>query len=87
MLTELGNGESAGLGLGHNSDLPPRPKLRWNAKKNVNVENVTPIAQEAKLPKKVNNQIITLAFTLALIVAVFGTIVAVALLYFVKKMR
>jgi heme/copper-type cytochrome/quinol oxidase subunit 2 len=48
---------------------------------------VTPIAQEAKLPKKVNNQIITLAFTLALIMAVFGTIVAVALLYFVKKMR
>ncbi|CAL6278870.1 unnamed protein product [Bathycoccus prasinos] len=87
VLTELGNGESAGLGLGHNSDLPPRPKLRRNAKKNVNVENVTPIAQEAKLPKKVNNQIITLAFTLALIVAVFGTIVAVALLYFVKKMR
>jgi heme/copper-type cytochrome/quinol oxidase subunit 2 len=67
--------------------LPPRPKLRRNAKKNVNVENVTPIAQEAKLPKKVNNQIMTLAFTLALIMAVFGTIVAVALLYFVKKMR
>jgi len=87
VLTELGNGESAGLGLGHNSDLPPRPKLRRNAKKNVTVENVTPIAQEAKLPEKVNNQIITLAFTLALIMAVFGTIVAVALLYFVKKMR
>lgn len=66
--------------------LPPRPKLRRNAQKN-NVEKVTPIAQEAKLPKKVNNQIITLAFTLALIMAVFGTIVAVALLYFVKKMR
>ncbi len=66
--------------------LPPRPKLRRNAQKN-NVERVTPIAQEAKLPKKVNNQIITLAFTLALIMAVFGTIVAVALLYFVKKMR
>jgi len=66
--------------------LPPRPKLRRNAQKN-NVERVTPIAQEVKLPKKVNNQIITLAFTLALIMAVFGTIVAVALLYFVKKMR
>ena len=66
--------------------LPPRPKLRRNAKKN-NVEKVTPIAQEAKLPKKVNNQIVTLAFTLAIIMAVFGTIVAVALLYFVKKMR
>ena len=66
--------------------LPPRPKLRRNAQKN-NVERVTPIAQEAKLPEKVNNQIITLAFTLALIMAVFGTIVAVALLYFVKKMR
>lgn len=66
--------------------LPPRPKLRRNAQKN-NVERVTPIAQEAKLPKKVNNQIVTLAFTLAIIMAVFGTIVAVALLYFVKKMR
>jgi hypothetical protein len=48
---------------------------------------VTPIAQEAKLPKKVNNQIVTLAFTIALITAVFGTVIAIALLYFVKKMR
>ena len=68
--------------------LPPRPKLRKNKQKNnVNNEKVTPIAQEAKLPKKVNNQIVTLAFTIALITAVFGTVIAIALLYFVKKMR
>jgi len=48
---------------------------------------VTPIAKEAKLPKKVNNQIVTLAFTIALIMAGFGTVIAIALLYFVKKMR
>jgi len=68
--------------------LPPRPKLRKNKQKNnVNNEKVTPIAKEAKLPKKVNNQIVTLAFTIALIMAGFGTVIAIALLYFVKKMR
>ena len=68
--------------------LPPRPKLRKNKQKNnVNNEKVTHIAKEAKLPKKVNNQIVTLAFTIALIMAGFGTVIAIALLYFVKKMR
>ena len=68
--------------------LPPRPKLRKNKQKNnVNNVKVTPIAQEAKLPKKVNIQIVTLAFTIALIMAIFGTIIAIVLLYFVKKMR
>jgi hypothetical protein len=83
VITELKPGESAGLGLGHNADLPPKPK-RKNAATAANKTNVTPLAKEKVLPKKVNEQIVSLVFQIALFFGLIGSIIVLFILYLLK---